>query len=319
MSSWSNKFICQVGTLAMGAAAGALAFVMLMLLGGWTFWAAVLAAGAIAGVLWLLLASILCVPLEGPVQPGTAGRTPGDIELSARARRIADGGARAGAPTASAAAAHDAAASVKVATAETARDTSDAAKATPDKVSQATTKATDAAKDAAGAAKETAAKAAEKTREAARTATATVTGAAEKTADATRAGAEKVAAKADEAGKAAKAATPEVRKDDAADADADEDPGTKPETLSAPRDGKADNLKEIKGVGPKMEKMLHGMGFFHFDQIASWSADEVAWVNANLTGFKGRVTRDDWVAQAKVLAAGGDTEFSKRVDDGDVY
>ena len=61
------------------------------------------------------------------------------------------------------------------------------------------------------------------------------------------------------------------------------------------------------------------MGFFHFDQIAAWTADELAWVNSNLEGFKGRATRDEWVAQAKLLAAGEDTEFSKRVDKGSVY
>ena len=95
--------------------------------------------------------------------------------------------------------------------------------------------------------------------------------------------------------------------------------GSKPATLSAARDGGPDNLKEIKGVGPKMETMLHGMGFYHFDQIAAWTSDEVAWVDANLEGFKGRVSRDNWVEQAKVLASGGETEFSKRVEDGDVY
>jgi predicted flap endonuclease-1-like 5' DNA nuclease len=61
------------------------------------------------------------------------------------------------------------------------------------------------------------------------------------------------------------------------------------------------------------------MGFYHFDQIAAWTADEVAWVNANLQGFKGRVSRDEWVAQAKLLASGAETEFSKRVDKGGVY
>ena len=71
-----------------------------------------------------------------------------------------------------------------------------------------------------------------------------------------------------------------------------EDEGTKPAGLSAARDGKADNLKEIKGIGPKLEAMLNEMGFYHFDQIAGWSAQEIAWVNANLKGFKGRVTRD---------------------------
>ena len=95
--------------------------------------------------------------------------------------------------------------------------------------------------------------------------------------------------------------------------------GTKPETLSAARDGGPDNLKEIKGVGPKLEALLHTMGFYHFDQVASWGPDEVAWVDQNLQGFKGRVSRDDWVAQAKILAEGGETEFSKKVDKGGVY
>jgi len=95
--------------------------------------------------------------------------------------------------------------------------------------------------------------------------------------------------------------------------------GTRPKALTAARDGKADNLKEIKGIGPKLEKLCNTLGFFHFDQIAAWTADEVAWVDQNLEGFKGRVTRDAWVEQAKVLAAGGETEFAKRVEDGDVY
>lgn len=95
--------------------------------------------------------------------------------------------------------------------------------------------------------------------------------------------------------------------------------GTRPEALTAPRDGGADDLKRIKGIGPKLEILCNQLGFYHFDQIANWSADEVAWVNANLAGFKGRVTRDDWVAQAKLLASGQETEFSKRVDKGGVY
>ncbi|MEM1235627.1 MAG: NADH:ubiquinone oxidoreductase [Pseudomonadota bacterium] len=94
---------------------------------------------------------------------------------------------------------------------------------------------------------------------------------------------------------------------------------SRPAALEAAREGAADNLKEIKGIGPKLEKLCNTLGFYHFDQIAGWTADEVAWVDQNLEGFKGRVTRDNWVEQAKILAAGGETEFSKRVDDGDVY
>lgn len=77
---------------------------------------------------------------------------------------------------------------------------------------------------------------------------------------------------------------------------------TKPEGLSAPRGGVADDLKEISGVGPKMETLLHKLGYFHFDQVAAWSASDVAWVDENLEGFKGRVSRDNWVPQAKKLA-----------------
>lgn len=77
----------------------------------------------------------------------------------------------------------------------------------------------------------------------------------------------------------------------------------KPKGLTAARGGKADDLKEIIGVGPVLEKLLHKLGFFHFDQVAAWTASEIAWVDDNLEGFKGRVTRDNWVAQAKELAA----------------
>jgi predicted flap endonuclease-1-like 5' DNA nuclease len=93
----------------------------------------------------------------------------------------------------------------------------------------------------------------------------------------------------------------------------------KPELLTAARAGGADDLKQIKGVGPKMEGMLNTMGVYHFDQVASWRKAEVQWVDDNLDGFKGRVSRDEWVKQAKVLAKGGTTEFSKKVDKGGVY
>jgi predicted flap endonuclease-1-like 5' DNA nuclease len=81
--------------------------------------------------------------------------------------------------------------------------------------------------------------------------------------------------------------------------------GTKPQGLAAARGGKADDLKVIKGIGPALEKLCHSLGYYHFDQIANWTQAEIAWVDDNLEGFKGRVTRDEWVAQARILAAGG--------------
>jgi NADH-quinone oxidoreductase subunit E len=95
--------------------------------------------------------------------------------------------------------------------------------------------------------------------------------------------------------------------------------GKKPRTMKAPRKAGADDLKMIKGVGPKLENMLNGMGFFHFDQVSKWGADEIAWVDQNLEGFKGRVTRDNWVPQAVRLAAGEETEFSARASKDGTY
>ncbi|MBL1437189.1 MAG: NADH:ubiquinone oxidoreductase [Rhodobacteraceae bacterium] len=76
----------------------------------------------------------------------------------------------------------------------------------------------------------------------------------------------------------------------------------KPELLNEARGGKADDLKKIKGVGPKLEKELHAAGVFHFDQIASWTAEEIRWADQHLVSFKGRVSRDNWVEQATELA-----------------
>jgi predicted flap endonuclease-1-like 5' DNA nuclease len=102
-------------------------------------------------------------------------------------------------------------------------------------------------------------------------------------------------------------------------ADAPAAAASTPEFLKEAREGGPDDLKQIKGVGPKLEKTLHGMGIFHFDQIAEWGPSEQAWIDDNLAGFKGRATRDEWVPQAKTLAAGGTTAFSKKVDKGGVY
>ncbi len=97
---------------------------------------------------------------------------------------------------------------------------------------------------------------------------------------------------------AAKAAAPKAK----AAAPAAPAKPKKPKALKAPRKSGADDLKLIKGVGPKLEALLQSLGFFHFDQIAAWTEAELAWVDDNLEGFKGRATREDWVAQAKEFA-----------------
>ena len=84
----------------------------------------------------------------------------------------------------------------------------------------------------------------------------------------------------------------------------------KPQGLLQARDGAADDLKKISGVGPKLEETLHTLGIFHFDQIAAWTADNVSWVDEYLS-FKGRIDREDWISQAKTLAADGSSSDNK--------
>jgi NADH-quinone oxidoreductase subunit E len=77
-----------------------------------------------------------------------------------------------------------------------------------------------------------------------------------------------------------------------------------PQLYKSPPDNGADDLKKISGVGPKLEKLLNSLGIYTYDQVAAWSAQDVAWVDQRLT-FKGRIARDDWMRQAKTLANGG--------------
>ncbi len=85
-----------------------------------------------------------------------------------------------------------------------------------------------------------------------------------------------------------------------------------PDLLPAARDGKQDDLKRISGIGPKLEETLNALGIWHFDQIAGWGADDIAWIDGQLEGFRGRVERDDWVSQARALSQGSEPGTGKR-------
>ena len=93
--------------------------------------------------------------------------------------------------------------------------------------------------------------------------------------------------------------------------DGDGGASARPAALSGPRDGVGDDLKRLRGVGPKFEVVLHDLGIWHFDQIAAWGSDEVAWIDSNLDGFHCRVTRDGGVAQAEELAEHGETPHAQ--------
>ena len=94
--------------------------------------------------------------------------------------------------------------------------------------------------------------------------------------------------------------------------------GKQPITLlTHPRNNQKDNLTRIKGIGVKIEEGLNGIGIYHFDQISAWTEDNIIWADKKLN-LMGRIVREKWIDQAKLLAQGEETEFSKRVDDGKV-
>ncbi len=83
------------------------------------------------------------------------------------------------------------------------------------------------------------------------------------------------------------------------------------------RSQRSDDLKRIRGIGVLIEKKLNTMGIFGYEQIANWTAEDIDRVSQSLD-FKGRIERENWVEQARILASGGATEFARRFDRGEV-
>lgn len=112
------------------------------------------------------------------------------------------------------------------------------------------------------------------------------------------------------------AVTPVVAASTAAPVDSDGHPGKRP-SAAAKNTVVIDNLKRISGIGHVNETKLNELGVWTFRQIADWTGDNAEWVGSYLA-FPGRIEREDWVGQAARLAQGIETEFSRRVDKGDV-
>jgi predicted flap endonuclease-1-like 5' DNA nuclease len=84
----------------------------------------------------------------------------------------------------------------------------------------------------------------------------------------------------------------------------------------ASRVGEAHDLKRIRGIGVLIEKKLNQMGVMTYEQIAEWTVADIERVS-HVLDFKGRIERENWVEQARILASGGQTEFSRRADRGE--
>jgi len=78
---------------------------------------------------------------------------------------------------------------------------------------------------------------------------------------------------------------------------------SKPKVIytDGPTDGTPDDLKVIKGIGPKFEGDLNSKGIYYYRQIANWTAADVKMVEGVIDSIPGRIARDEWVKQAKKL------------------
>jgi predicted flap endonuclease-1-like 5' DNA nuclease len=245
MAEKTEGMTCETRAWVIAAAAGVLAFLLLILLWGWGFlWSAVVGV-VLAVVLGFLITRLYCADGGETEEMWTPGARAGEGDAAARST------------------------------------TPGAASVQPQPTAVVPPAATNESQDASADD---------------RTASVPLTATPE--------------ADAKAAAPAEPAPQPEAEPEEAAPSRADGE--GKPELLDAPR-GAPDDLKRIKGVGPKLEEKLNGLGIFHYSQIAAWGADEIAWVDDQLN-FRGRIDRDGWIEQAKTLAAGGETEFSRRAD-----
>lgn len=90
----------------------------------------------------------------------------------------------------------------------------------------------------------------------------------------------------------------------AAAAPAPETPAERPPSLPAAQNGASDDLTLIEGVTPLQQSTLNSLGVYHFDQIAAWTPENVAWVDRYLR-LRGRIGEEEWVEQAADLAREG--------------
>lgn len=84
-------------------------------------------------------------------------------------------------------------------------------------------------------------------------------------------------------------------------------PAAKPGSVGEP-----DNLQKIKGIGPKVNGILIGLGITRYEQIAGWTAADLADIDRHLGNFAGRPVRDQWIDQASYLARGDITGFEAK-------
>jgi NADH-quinone oxidoreductase subunit E len=308
MNGTNAKTACMTGCWLMAGAIGLVILVMMSVLGGMSLGASLFGAAIVTAVLGILLTWILCRPVEEAIIPaattnvarsGSAGTSVRTVPSGAVAP-ASDVAVVKATPVAAAVAAKPAVTEPAVTPSVTA-----VSAAKPAVAATAVTEPAITQPAVTAAAKPKPAKP-----KSAAVSTSTAAGLA------ANGGAEPVTpAAAPKPATASGVPASFAALDDAAVASAGA--GQKPAGLTAPRDGRADDLKLIEGIGPVLEQRLHDWGIYHFDQISAWGPAEVAFADQNVPRFKGRASRDKWVAQARIIVADGIPAFLERAKTND--
>ena len=89
-------------------------------------------------------------------------------------------------------------------------------------------------------------------------------------------------------------------------------PAPAPAPVPSPAVAGGDDLSRIKGVGPKLVAKLHELGIASYSEIAHWTEEDIDRIDAQLGRFSGRIRRDNWVEQARLLSAGDEAAYAAK-------
>ncbi len=84
------------------------------------------------------------------------------------------------------------------------------------------------------------------------------------------------------------------------------------ESLDSDAGAATDDLMIIKGIGPQLDALLRSLGVERFEDIAGWMPEDIERIDDQLGIFKGRILRDEWIGQARLLAKGDMESFTQR-------
>src|SRR5258705_7149318 len=97
-----------------------------------------------------------------------------------------------------------------------------------------------------------------------------------------------------------------------AEAAANPPPVPSPAAAAAPAEGAAEDLQQISAIDAATEAALKALGVCRYEQIGAWRRADLEHFARALAIARRRISRENWIEQAQILAAGGKTRYAHR-------